>query len=126
MPAGRGNMLIKSNQIHHQQSNNTRIQQMVATMTKRCPKPRKQTPPSGGAGIESNHPNAFQQILQVPRNHRVLTVFNDSKILTTWGYAMLKTSLKYNGEKTSPGIATSMSRLTVDRPYLYIPHGTIF
>ncbi|XP_075741708.1 uncharacterized protein LOC142792037 [Rhipicephalus microplus] len=65
-----------------------------------------------------------QQILRVPRDHGVVTVFNDSKILTTWGYAMLKTSLKYDGEKNFPGIVTSMSRLPVDRPYLYIPHGT--
>ncbi|KAL3203900.1 hypothetical protein MRX96_053141, partial [Rhipicephalus microplus] len=82
---------------------------------------------SGGAGVGSNHPNTsecVQQILRVPRDHGVVTVFNDSKILTTWGYAMLKTSLKYDGEKTFPGIVTSMSRLPVDRPYLYIPHGT--
>nr|XP_050033268.1 uncharacterized protein LOC126529840 [Dermacentor andersoni] len=37
---------------------------------------------------------------------------------------MLKTSLKYDKEKTFPGIVTSLSRLPVDRPYLYIPHGT--
>lgn len=84
-------------------------------------------PPAGGAGIGSNHPNTsehVQQILRVPRDHGVVTVFNDSKILTTWGYAMLKTSLKYDGEKNFPGIVTSMSRLPVDRAYLYIPHGT--
>ncbi|XP_075726266.1 uncharacterized protein LOC142767912 [Rhipicephalus microplus] len=82
---------------------------------------------SRGAGVGSNHPNTsecVQQILRVPRDHGVVTVFNDSKILTTWGYAMLKTSLKYDGEKTFPGIVTRMSRLPVDRPYLYIPHGT--
>lgn len=86
-------------------------------------------PPSaaGGAGLGSNHPNTsecVQQILRVPRDHGVVAVFSDSKILTTWGYAMVKTSLKYDGEKVFPGIVTSMSRLPVDRPYLYIPHGT--
>lgn len=47
-------------------------------------------PPTGGAGIGSNHPNTsehVQQILRVPRDHIVVTVFNDSKILTTWGVA---------------------------------------
>ncbi|XP_037557557.1 uncharacterized protein LOC119434483 [Dermacentor silvarum] len=82
---------------------------------------------TGGAGVGSNHPSSsecVQQILRVPRDHGVVSVFSDSKIVTTWGYCMLKTSLKYDSEKTFPGIVTSMSRLPVDRPYLYIPHGT--
>ncbi|KAH7950703.1 hypothetical protein HPB51_028261 [Rhipicephalus microplus] len=84
-------------------------------------------PSAGGAGAGGNHPNTFecvQQILRVPPDHGVVTVSQDSKILATWGYAMLNTSLKYDGEKTFPGIVTSMSRHLVDRPYLYIPHGT--
>lgn len=83
--------------------------------------------PPGGAGVGGHHPassEVVQQILRVPRDHGVVTVFRDSKILTTWGYAMIKTSLKYDSDKTFPGIITSLSRLPVDRPYLYIPHGT--
>lgn len=37
---------------------------------------------------------------------------------------MTKTELKYDAEKTFSGIVTSLSRLPVDRPYLYMPHGT--
>ncbi|KAL1460342.1 hypothetical protein MTO96_027549 [Rhipicephalus appendiculatus] len=81
----------------------------------------------GGAGIGGNGENSselVQQILRVPRDHGVVTVFRNSKILTTWAYAMMKTNLVYDTEKTFPGILTSLSRLPVDRPYLYIPHGT--
>ncbi|KAL1458828.1 hypothetical protein MTO96_043432 [Rhipicephalus appendiculatus] len=81
----------------------------------------------GGAGIGGNgetFSELVQQILRVPRDHGVVTVFRDSKILTTWAYAMMKTNLVYDTEKTFPGILTSLSRLPVDRPYLYIPHGT--
>lgn len=81
----------------------------------------------GGAGVGGDGENStelVQQILRVPRDHGVVTVFRDSKILTTWAYAMLKTNLVYDTEKTFPGVLTSLSRLPVDRPYLYIPHGT--
>ncbi|KAL3247425.1 hypothetical protein MRX96_057082 [Rhipicephalus microplus] len=81
----------------------------------------------GGAGIGGDGENSaelVQQILRVPRDHGVVTVFRDSKILTTWAYAMLKTNLVYDTEKTFPGVLTSLSRLPVDRPYLYTPHGT--
>lgn len=81
----------------------------------------------GGAGVGGHHTHSsevVQQILRVPRDHGVVTVFRDSKILTTWGYAMSKIDLKYDAEKTFSGIVTSLSRLPVDRPYLYIPHGT--
>ncbi|XP_049275479.1 uncharacterized protein LOC125759981 [Rhipicephalus sanguineus] len=81
----------------------------------------------GGAGVGGDGENStelVQQILRVPRDHGVVTVFRDSKILTTWAYAMLKTNLVYDTAKTFPGVLTSLSRLPVDRPYLYIPHGT--
>ncbi|KAL1484794.1 hypothetical protein MTO96_049949 [Rhipicephalus appendiculatus] len=91
----------------------------------RCP----QMPPirQGGAGIGDNGENSselVQLILAVPRDHGVVTVFRDSKILTTWAYVMLKTNLAYDTKKMFPGVLTSLSRLPVDRPYLYIPHGT--
>ncbi|KAH8021381.1 hypothetical protein HPB51_015561 [Rhipicephalus microplus] len=81
----------------------------------------------GGAGIGGDGENSaelVQQILRVPCDYGVVTVFRDSKILTTWAYAMLKTNLVYDTEKTFTGVLTSLSRLPVDRPYLYIPHGT--
>lgn len=81
----------------------------------------------GESGVEGHHTHSsevVQQILRVPRDHGVVTVFRDSKVITTWGYAMTKTELKYDAEKTFPGTVTSLSRLPVDRPYLYIPHGT--
>ncbi|KAL3220059.1 hypothetical protein MRX96_030099 [Rhipicephalus microplus] len=80
----------------------------------------------GGAGIGGDGENSaelVQQILRLPRDHGVVTVFRDSKIPTKWAYAMVKTNLVYDTEKTVPGVLTSLSRLPVDRPYLYIPHG---
>lgn len=59
----------------------------------------------GGAGVGGHHPassEVVQQILRVPRDHGVVTVFRDSKILTTWGYAMIKMDLKYDSDKMCP------------------------
>ncbi|KAL3173911.1 hypothetical protein MRX96_001131 [Rhipicephalus microplus] len=81
----------------------------------------------GGAGIGGNGENSaelIQQILRVPRDHGVVTVFLDSKILIKWAYAMLKTNLVYDTEKTFPRVLTCLSRLPMHRPFHYIPHGT--
>lgn len=77
--------------------------------------------------ILGHHPSSsecVQQILCVPHDDRVVTVRSDSKILTTWGYGMMKMSLYYDGEKTISGVVTSMFRLPVDHPYFYILHST--
>ncbi|KAK8773289.1 hypothetical protein V5799_012178 [Amblyomma americanum] len=75
---------------------------------------QQSTEPAGEVGIG------------IPRDHGVVTVFHESKILATWGYVMLKTQVKFDSEKTFPGILTSTSRLPVDRPYLYMPKATFY
>ncbi|KAL3173909.1 hypothetical protein MRX96_001129 [Rhipicephalus microplus] len=65
----------------------------------------------GGAGIGGNGENSaelIQQILRVTRDHGVVTVFLDSKILIKWAYAMLKTNLVYDTEKTFPRVLTCL------------------
>ncbi|KAL1415819.1 hypothetical protein MTO96_028762 [Rhipicephalus appendiculatus] len=124
-----GNVHITGNQIQQTQSDTCLTQAPATPKVRKCRSRCPQTPPirQGGAGIGGNGENSselVQQILRVPRDHGVVTVFRDSKILTTWAYAMMKTNLVYDTEKTFPGILTSLSRLPVDRPYLYIPHGT--
>ncbi|XP_040070191.3 uncharacterized protein LOC120843050 [Ixodes scapularis] len=81
----------------------------------------------GGAGIGSNTQNegvVVQQILRVPRDQGVVSVYSDSKLLTTWGYATVLTKITYTHDKKYYGYFTSMSRLPVEFPYLYITPGT--
>ncbi|KAL1436341.1 hypothetical protein MTO96_049774 [Rhipicephalus appendiculatus] len=129
MPGDRRKRAHNGNQIQQTQSDTCLTQAPATTKVRKCRSRCLQTPPirQGGAGIGGNGENfseLVQQILRVPRDHGVVKVFLDSKILTTWAYAMLKTNLVYDTEKTFPGVLTSLSRLPVDRPYLYIPHGT--
>lgn len=80
----------------------------------------------GGAGIGSgdsqNTNETIQQILRVPRDRGVVTVYNDSKILITWAYAMKKMEILWHETNKFNGIITSMARLPVDRPYLYMTY----
>lgn len=58
----------------------------------------------------------------MPRDRGVVSVYNDSKILITWAYAMKKMEIEWSGTNKFQGIITSMARLPVDRPYLYMTY----
>ncbi|KAL3179920.1 hypothetical protein MRX96_009117 [Rhipicephalus microplus] len=93
-----GNVHITGNQIQQTQSD---ISLSQAPVTPKCRRRCNRTLPSDQAEQElevtvKNSAELVQQILLVPRNHGVVTVFRDSKILTTWAYAMLKTNLVYD------------------------------